>query len=130
MKVQEFHFVVEPPILGFRSSASSRRDGLGRRRGGAFDPRYRGYKERVLAAAMQAGYRPKPIDGKRRKMQLGVHPVWEGAPKLDWKNVYGAVEDALVRRDRYVQPWGAYCGVQWRCGRTFLQVAIAVLEEE
>lgn len=44
--------------------------------------------------------------------KLSVFAHWKTAPLLDWKNLYGAIEDALFENDRCVIP-GRYNGAEW-----------------
>ena len=86
---------------------------------------YTQFKNSVLALAMEQGFRQftPTID---RPAWLSVVPYWTEGPRIDWKNVYGAVEDGLFPEDRCVIP-GAFSDVKWgtgspECAMVILQV--------
>jgi hypothetical protein len=103
-------FTIEPPILGYRASWTRH------------DRKYRAYKERVLILAMAAG---QPNEARANGLvKLSVVAYWKGKPKLDWKNVYGAIEDALwYEDDRLMRP-GAYSDSVPFCGEEKVNVII------
>lgn len=90
----KWRFAIEGPLLGYR--ASMRR---------AFDPKYKAFKERVGWLAIQAGI-PTNLDPKEVRVALSVFVYWKNKPRIDWSNVYKAVEDGLFTQDRYIQPGG------------------------
>jgi phosphoglycolate phosphatase-like HAD superfamily hydrolase len=86
-------FQVDGPLLGYR--ASIRR---------AFDPKYKAFKHRVLLVAQTQGWQGRAISVPAWPVHLSVDVSWKNNPRIDWKNVYGAIEDALFEQDRYVIP--------------------------
>ena len=90
-KFREWRFRVPGPLLGYR--ASVRR---------CFDPRYGAYKDDVVTLAREAGL--YELDPKLSYVTLSVQIFWRKKPRIDWTNVYKAIEDALWPRDRYVRP--------------------------
>lgn len=103
-------FKIEPPILGYRASFTRH------------DRKYRAYKERVLLLALEAGYPNRGrADGLTR---ISVVAYWKGPPRIDWKNVYGAVEDAIwYEDDRQMRP-GPYSDQVPYCGEEKVEVII------
>jgi hypothetical protein len=108
-----FQFVVTAPILGYRQTTKK----------AMFHPNerdrskaYGAYKEKVRILSIAAGLRCDGRAEKARPPRLSVEAFWKGEPKVDFKNVYGAVEDALwYTWDRHVIP-GKYSNVQWDTG--------------
>lgn len=86
--------------------------------------KYSEFKNRVLALAMEAGWKCKAVALKDIPPYLSVHVRWRKDPRIDWKNVYGAIEDALFSEDRFVKP-GRFSDVEWDCG---VEEAIVVVE--
>ena len=61
---------------------------------------------------------------KERPPRLSVQVFWKKEPRIDFKNVYGAVEDSLFyEQDRHVKP-GSLSDVVWDCGREELRVIV------
>lgn len=114
MKVK-WRFAVDGPLLGYR--ASVRR---------AFDPKYKAFKEKVWALAFEAGV-PFGIDPKKSTVRLSVFAYWKKTPRIDWSNVYKAVEDSLFKQDRYIQPgplngWNMNSGRGGECAEVEVEV--------
>lgn len=109
MKIQ---FVIEGPLQGYRQTTKK----------SIFHPKererskaYGAWKEKVLILAIAAGLRLTGMSEIERAPRLSVQVFWEGATRIDWKNVYGAIEDALwyaPQGDRYVRP-GSHSDVVW-----------------
>ena len=81
------------------------------------DPRYVGFKEKVLVLAMEKGFRNHLFQpSKTCIVHLGVVALWAKEPLLDWSNIYKAVEDALFSKheggDRWVRPSLVHNGFQ------------------
>lgn len=110
MKVE---FTVEAPLLGYRqTTAKTMFHPKERKRSQA----YGRFKERVLLVSMEAGLPNMALAKKERPPRLSVKAYWKGEPKLDWKNLYGALEDAIwYEGDRYVVP-GRHSDVVWDSG--------------
>lgn len=115
MKVK-WRFEVEGPLLGYR--ASVRR---------AFDPKYRAFKDKVGWLAVQAGVPVGKLDPSEAMVKLSVFVYWKKTPRIDWSNVYKAVEDALFKQDRYVQP-GQLNGFNYSSGRPDGEVMEVLVE--
>jgi hypothetical protein len=108
MKIQ---FTIDGPLMGYKQTTSK----------SIFHPkererskRYGAWKEKVRILAVQAGI---PLTGHAAMMKtiprLSVHAFWQTSPKVDWKNVYGGIEDGLFwlpQGDRLVRP-GKYSDV-------------------
>jgi hypothetical protein len=110
LKIQ---FTVESPILGYRQTTKKT----------MFHPKERArsmaygeFKKRVLIMSIQAGLPNMGLAKKEKAPRLSVAIYWERNPKIDWKNVYGAIEDALwYEDDRYVKP-GKFSDAIWDSG--------------
>lgn len=99
MKVE---FVVEGPILGYRQTTKKTMFHKNER---ARSMAYGQFKNRVLIMSIQAGLPNMGLAKKERMPRLSVAIHWAKHPKIDWKNVYGAIEDSLwYQDDRYVKP--------------------------
>lgn len=109
-------FIIEGPLMGYKQTT----------RKSMFHPNerdrslaYGAFKERVRLMAYQAGMQIIGTSTPEHPPRLSVHVFWTGATKIDWKNVYGSVEDAiwhLPQGDRYVRP-GKYSDVTWGAPR-------------
>jgi hypothetical protein len=86
--------------------------------------RYGAFKAKILLLSIQAGM---PNIGKAIKEhppRLSVRVFWKKEPKIDFKNVYGAVEDSLFYEwDRHVKP-GKESDVVWDSGKEELHVIV------
>jgi hypothetical protein len=90
----ELTFTIPGPLLGYRASVAR-----------AHDPKYKAYKEAVRLYALAAGLAELPRDiDKCKHPQLSVFIRWRRKARIDWKNVVGAIEDALWAQDRDVDP--------------------------
>ncbi len=109
-------FTIEGPLQGYRQTTKkSILHPKERDRSKA----YGAWKEKVLILAIAAGARLKGMATMEDPPRLSVHVFWKGAPRIDWKNLYGAVEDALwyaPQGDRYVKP-GKFSDVTWDSGK-------------
>lgn len=109
-------FVVNGPLMGYKQTTAK----------SIFHPkererskRYGAWKEKVRILACAAGCPPLGMATMEKSPRLSVHVFWKTFPKLDFKNLYGACEDALwylPQGDRYVRP-GRYSDVSWNSGR-------------
>lgn len=92
-------FIVDGPLKGYKASAAAvfKKDPMAKL------PQLAAFKERVQWTAIAAGWRHREPTADR-PVRLSVVPYWHGAPRIDWKNVYGLIEDALYHQDRYVLP--------------------------
>ena len=88
-----WRFTIEGPLKGYRASIKA-----------AFDPKYRAFKDRVQALALEAGFNAGLFDPQKVEIYLSVWAFWMKRPRLDWKNLYGAVEDSVWKRDRWIRP--------------------------
>lgn len=109
-------FIIDGPLMGYKQTTKK----------SIFHPRererskaYGAWKEKVRILACAAGYTSTGMSEVKYPPRLSVHVYWKTATKIDWKNVYGAVEDALwhlPQGDRYVRP-GKHSDVTWNSGR-------------
>lgn len=113
MKKTSIQFTVDAPILGYRQTTKKSMFHKDERERSMA---YGRFKERVLILSIAAGLPNMGLATKERAPKLSVMIYWEKHPKIDWKNVYGAIEDSLwYTDDRYVKP-GKYSGVEWDSG--------------
>jgi hypothetical protein len=112
MKIQ---FTIDGPLMGYKQTT---RDSMFHPKERERSKAYGAWKEKVRVLAFAAGI---PITGMSdidHAPRLSVHVYWKTVTKIDFKNVYGAVEDAiwhLPQGDRYVRP-GKYSDVTWNSG--------------
>lgn len=109
-------FTIDGPLMGYKQTTSK----------SIFHPkererskRYGAWKEKVRILAHAAGFASTGMSDIKNPPRLSVHVFWMGATKIDFKNVYGACEDAiwhLPQGDRYVRP-GKYSDVTWNADR-------------
>lgn len=111
----QYRFTVEGPLKGYRASIRA-----------AFDPKYRQFKDRVSALALEAGFIASRFDPEEVEVYLSVFAYWKRRPRIDWKNLYGAVEDAVWNQDRWIRP-GPINGFNVNSGRPS-EVAEVVIE--
>lgn len=107
-------FRIEGPLLGFRKGLKE-----------SFDPKYQQFKNRVLGEAMVAGWNGKAISLQHVPPHLSVEVFWNKGPRLDWSNLYKAIEDALFEQDRFVKP-GRHSDVVWDHGKEYCIVTVEV----
>ena len=85
---------------------------------------YGQWKEMVLILSMQAGLPNMGRAEKEKPTRLSVEVFWKKEPRIDWKNVYGSLEDSIFyEQDRYVIP-GKYSDVFWDSGREEARVIV------
>jgi hypothetical protein len=97
--VSTIRFIVDGPLKGYKASVGAvfKKDPMAKL------PQLAAFKERVLWTAIAAGWHHKePTAAAPARLSVVVN--WHGAPRIDWKNVYGLIEDALWPQDRYVFP--------------------------
>lgn len=109
-------FTIDGPLMGYKQTTSK----------SIFHPKerersqkYGQWKEKVRILAHAAGFTTTGMAEMKRPPRLSVHAFWKTFPRLDFKNLYGACEDALwylPQGDRYVKP-GKYSDVTWDSGR-------------
>lgn len=110
MKIE---FVVEGPILGYRQTTKKTMFHKDER---ARSKAYGQFKNRVLITSIKAGLPNMGFAKEEKAPRLSVAIYWEKHPKIDWKNVYGAIEDSIwYDGDRYVKP-GKFSDVFWGSG--------------
>lgn len=111
-------FTVPGPLFGYRQTT----------RHSLWLPKnikYGNFKKKVLLLAMEAGWACHAVALKEYEVRLSVIVRWKKEPRIDWKNVYGALEDACFSEDRYVKP-GKQSDVFWDTGKP--EEATVILE--
>ena len=83
------------------------------------------FKEYILLTAMEAGFTGKCEALKSCPPYLSVHVYWNKNPRIDWKNIYGLIEDSLFSPDQFVKP-GRKQGLTWDCGEEYAEVWIEI----
>lgn len=101
-------FLVPGPLYGYRQTT---RYSLWLPR----NAKYAQFKKNVLYLAMEVGWKGHVQALKEWPPLLSVAVRWRKGPRVDWKNIYGAIEDALFVEDRHVKP-GAKSAVEWDTG--------------
>jgi hypothetical protein len=98
-QVSSFGFTIDGPLKGYKASVAAvfKKDPMAKL------PQLAAFKERVIWTAIAAGWRHREPTASA-PVRLSVVVNWHGAPRIDWKNVYGLIEDALWPQDRYVLP--------------------------
>jgi hypothetical protein len=85
---------------------------------------YAGFKERVLILSIAAGVPNNGRATKEHPPKLSVKVFWKKEPRVDFKNVYGAVEDSIFYQwDRHVKP-GKESDVTWDHGKEELHIVV------
>lgn len=118
MKLRQITFKVPAPLFGYRSQTRAglfkkhmERRGIKLRRKDTGE-KYAQYKQDVLYLAIQAGWTPGIHKGKvvgavatyEHPVRLSVIVRWKKGPRIDWKNIYGGIEDSLWHEDSFVKP--------------------------
>lgn len=109
-------FTINGPLMGYRQTT---KNSIFHPKERARSEAYGVWKENVRILAYAAGLKLSGMAEMGKPPRLSVHAFWAGKPKVDWKNLYGAVEDALwhlPQGDRYVKP-GKHNDVTWNSGR-------------
>jgi hypothetical protein len=113
--VAKVEFTVPGPLFGYRQTTKKTIwHPAERERSKA----YGAFKEKVRILAFAAGL-PNwgGVADRERPPRLSVYVRWKGEPRIDWKNLYGSLEDSLwYEQDRHVIP-GKHSGVTWSCGQ-------------
>ena len=110
---RQIRFKIDAPILGYRASVR-----------GAFDPKYRAYKDRVRMVATAAGV-PILLPEYPSRARLCYVVRWTGRARIDKTNVEKAVEDALFRRDRRILE-GEYMTLEG-CAEESIEVSFEII---
>ena len=113
-RLRRFEFVIPGPLQGYRQTTVKTIWHPAEREKSRS---YGRFKESVRLLALEAGFWAPYLGraDRERSPFLSVYLFWQKEPRIDWKNVYGAVEDALWyerQGDRYVVP-GRHSGVSW-----------------
>ena len=111
--MKKIEFLVAGPLLGYRQTTKK---SIFHPKERARSQAYGAFKERVLILSMAAGFPNMGSATKEHPPRLSVFLHWKGEPRIDWKNMYGSIEDAIFYQwDRYVIP-GRHSGVAWDSG--------------
>lgn len=95
-------FVVEGPLMGY---AQTTLRSIFNEKGRVRSKKYAAFKNRVLLTGMQAGFPNMGIAVKGACPRLSVEVFWKKDPRIDWKNIYGAIEDSCwYEDDAFVRP--------------------------
>lgn len=106
-------FVVPGPLLGYRQTT---RKTIWHPNERARSKAYGEFKTKVLLLAMEAGLPNTGRAEKARPPRFSLQVFWSKEPRIDFKNVYGSLEDSIwYESDRYVLP-GRFSGVTWDSG--------------
>jgi len=120
MKIE---FIVPGPLMGYKQTTWKTMFHPNER---ARSKAYGQFKKNVLLLSMEAGAPNMGTALKEMNPKLSVEVFWKVEPRIDWKNVYGAIEDGIwYEDDRYVAP-GKESGVHWNTGREEVKVIIEI----
>lgn len=110
MKLRQITFKIDEPLYGYRSQTRKglykkhmEKRGIKLRRPDT-GAKYERYKKEVLYMAMAAGFKGRVTALYEHPIYLSVIVRWKKGPRIDWKNMYGGIEDALFEEDRFVKP--------------------------
>jgi len=92
--MNKFCFTVEGPLVGYQRPGDK----------GHRYKRYTQYKNRVLLAAMEKGWRGRAVSLKENPPTLSIFVQWIRNPRIDFSNVLKGIEDSLFSQDRFVKP--------------------------
>lgn len=118
-----FEFIVPGPLMGYKQTT----------RNTMFHPKererskaYGKFKANVLLLSMEAGAPNMGTALKEMNVRLSVEVFWKDEPRIDWKNMYGAIEDGIwYEDDRYVGP-GKESGFHCNTGKEEAKVVIEI----
>lgn len=117
-------FTIDGPLMGYRQTTSK---SIFHPKERARSQAYGQWKERIRLTAFAAGLPDLGMALRTSPPRLSVHVFWVKGVLIDFKNLYGACEDALwyqPQGDRYVKP-GKYSDVTWDSG---VEKAIVTVE--
>lgn len=119
--MKRFEFIVPGPLMGYKQTTAKTMFHPKER---ARSKAYGQFKSNVLVLSLEAGLPNMGTATKENAPRLSVELFWKGEPRLDWKNAYGALEDAIwYEDDRYVVP-GKLSGVHWDAGKEEAKVTV------
>lgn len=119
-------FVVPGPLMGYKQTTTKTMFHPKER---ARSKAYGEFKKSVLLLSMEAGAPNMGMALKEMKPTLSVEVFWKGEPRIDWKNMYGAIEDGIwYEDDRYVAP-GKESGVNCNTGKEEARVVIEITKK-
>lgn len=122
--MKRVEFIVTAPLLGYRQTTIKTMYHPKER---ARSKAYGQFKEKVLILSIQAGLPNMGMAEKERPPRLSVKVFWKKNVRVDFKNIYGAIEDSLwylPQGDRHVKP-GNQSDVVWDSGR---EEAVVIVE--
>jgi hypothetical protein len=118
MKIE---FIVPGPLMGYKQTTKKTMFHPNER---ARSKAYGQFKKDVLLLSMEAGAPNMGTALKEKAPRLSVELFWKKEPRIDFKNVYGSLEDAIwYENDRYVIP-GKLSDVHWDTGREEAKVTV------
>lgn len=119
--MKKIEFLVPGPLLGYRQTTKK---SIFHPKERARSQAYGEFKKRVLLLSLEAGFPNMGRAEKEKPPKLSVFVYWKGEPRIDFKNLYGSIEDSIFYEwDRYVIP-GKYSGVLWDSGREEAKVTV------
>lgn len=114
-------FIVPGPLMGYKQTTSK---SIFHPKERARSKAYGQFKTTVLMLSMQAGLPNMGTAMKEKAPRLSVELFWKKEPRIDFKNVYGSLEDSVwYENDRYVIP-GKFSDVHWDTGREEAKVIV------
>lgn len=119
--MKRIEFIVQGPLMGYKQTTAKTMFHPSQR---ARSKAYGAFKQMVLLLSMEAGLPNMGTAKKEQAPRLSVEVFWKKEPRLDWKNLYGALEDGIFyENDRYVIP-GKFSDVHWDTGKEEAKVVV------
>lgn len=122
--MKKIRFVIPGPLMGYKQTT---RKAILHPNERARSEAYGQWKEKVRMLAYKAGLKITGMADRAKPPRLSVQVFWAREARIDFKNLYGAVEDSLwhlPQGDKYVKP-GKYSDVTWDSG---VEQAIVIVE--
>jgi hypothetical protein len=124
MKKNTVQFIIPGPLMGYKQTTKK---SIMHPKERAKSKAYGQWKEKVRMLAYKAGMTISGWADPDKPPRLSVQVFWNRSVVIDWKNVYGAIEDSLwhlPQGDKYVKP-GKHSDVTWLAG---VEQAIVTVE--
>lgn len=119
--MKRYEFIVHGPLMGYHQTTKK---SIFHPKERAKSKAYGAFKNRVLLLSMEAGAPNIGRALKNHAPRLSVEIFWKEDTRLDWKNVYGAIEDGLFYEDDACVIPGRHSNVHWDTGKEEAKVVL------